>query len=451
MQAFHTKSLFMDTIRNVWDEFCSYSNIEKAIRNAAKNKRKYRYVRNVLENIEAYATDLQVRLELGYYTVSEYDAMNVRTHDKVREIRKLPFYPDRIVQHMIANVMHDRWSRSLTDDTYASWKGRGINSKIKRHNLHKKLKAAICSFPLKSELYCLKLDIHKCYQSVDNDLLFETNKHYCGDARLLAIMSLVIYSIEGLPIGSYISQLWINIFLNRLDRYAKEILKIRFYFRYMDDIVIICDDKSLLHEYEHRIMNFCFYELHLEINSKRQIFPIGRVRGERGIDFVGYVYFRTFTLIRKRIKQAFKAKKDNVGSLPSYLGLLRYCDSMNLIRSVLGEEYYQKIKQERMRISQMKIKKIVRPFEGERININDIVDERITILDFEIRDSKKDIGGKYLKMQILFNEKKWFVGGGYKYIIQFLEQLDKDEVCPIERCVIRHDKMGYYIGGTLAV
>ena len=99
-------------------------------------------------------------------------------------------------------------------------------------------------------LYCLKMDIRKCYPSVDNKKLAELNRKYCKDKKMLELLDLLNFNdgCSGLPIGNFLSQLWINIVLTELDRYVKEELKVKHYFRYMDDIVIISDDKKELHQ-----------------------------------------------------------------------------------------------------------------------------------------------------------------------------------------------------------
>jgi len=52
--------------------------------------------------------------------------------------------------------------------------------------------------------------------------------------------------MTGLPLGNYTSQMFANIYLNELDQYAKHVLKCKYYFRYMDDIVIICENKVVI-------------------------------------------------------------------------------------------------------------------------------------------------------------------------------------------------------------
>mgnify|MGYP000157090941 FL=1 len=92
------------------------------------------------------------------------------------------------------------------------------------------------------------MDIKKCYPSVDNDIMARTYRRHCKDKRMLELMDSINYNGKGLPIGNFLSQLEINLYLSPLDRLAKEVLKVKYYFRYMDDIVLMSDDKSELHQ-----------------------------------------------------------------------------------------------------------------------------------------------------------------------------------------------------------
>ncbi len=429
----------MKRIGNIWDTFCDEATLLQAINNAAKGKRKYRHVREILEEIESFARELSLLLKQREFTPSPYKVDLMKTeYGKMREIFKLPFYPDRDVQHGISLVLRERWDKSLTSDTYACMKGRGINCKVKRYNMRRKVRRAICSYRHRT-VFVLKMDISKCYPSIDNDIMAQTYRRYCKDKMMLELLDKINYNGKGLPIGNYLSQLWVNIYLNPLDRFIKEELKATHYFRYMDDIVIFSENKAELHQWEWRILNFLWYRLHLESNRKRQIFPLGRTRRERGLDFGGYVFYHDCTLVRKRIKQAFARKRHQQKSITSYLGILKHCDAKNLIDKIVNRD-------NDMDLAQLFGKKIERPFEGDKINIEAIVDQPIKILNFEVRPSEKKKGTDYLKLQIEFNGQKRFLGGGYQFLCQVLKDIDK---CNLPFDTIIRNKRGYFFDGTV--
>lgn len=429
----------MRKLNNIWEKFCDSNTILQAIENASKRKKKYRHVREILSDPEKYAQELSDCLKEERFTPSPYKVDIRKTeYGKVREIFKLPFYPDRVVQHAISLVLRKKWDRSLTNDTYACLKKRGINCKIAPHNMNRKVKRAIESYRGRT-LFVLKMDIAKCYPSIDNDLMAETYRRYCKDEKMLALLDLINYNGKGLPIGNYLSQLWVNIYLNPLDRFIKEELKARHYFRYMDDLVLLSEDKSQLQQWQWRILNFLWYVLKLESNRKRQIFPLGRNRRERGLDYGGYVFRHDFTLVRKRIKKAFAQKRHKPKSVPSYIGIVQHCDAKNLTEKITKRD-------NDMDLSQLLGKKIERPFEGDNIKIEAIVDREIEILDFTIRPSEKKPNTLYLKMQIRFEGKKRFVGGGYQFLCEVLKQIDKSH---LPFTTIIRNKRGYYFEGTI--
>lgn len=429
----------MKRLKNVWGKICEESTLKEAILNASKRKMKYRKVRRAVENVDKYAKKLSEMMKSESFVPSPYKVDILKTeYGKEREIFKLPFFPDRCVQHAISIIMRPIWNKSLTSDTYACLKDRGINCKTERYNLNKKLKRAIRSFKHR-KVYVLKMDIKKCYPSVDNDILARMHRKFCADPQMLKLLDCINYNGKGLPIGNFLSQVEINIYLSPLDRFIKEDLKSKFYFRYMDDIVILCEDKAQLHEWQWRIRNFLWYELHLELNSKRQIFPLGYNRTERGIDFAGYVFRHDSTMVRKRIKKSFAKRRHKPKSVPSYVGILQHCDAKNLIDKIVKRD-------NDMDLSQLLPKKIERPFEGDNIKIEQVIDKPIEVLNFEVRPSEKKPNTDYLKMQIRFEGRKRFVGGGYQFLCEVLKQIDKSNL-PFETII--RNKRGYYFEGTI--
>lgn len=145
----------------------------------------------------------------------------------------------------------------------------------------------------------------------------------------------IIDSESGIPIGNYLSQYFGNIILSPLDHYIKS-QKIKYYYRYCDDFVIIHKSKKFLYNIKIKIQTK-LKELKLNLKSNHQIFPIHK----RGLDFVGYVFHYTHTLIRKKTLQRFKKriqyKKYNcitnliiLNHIQSFRGWLKYADIQNL-------------------------------------------------------------------------------------------------------------------------
>ena len=134
----------------------------------------------------------------------------------------------------------------------------------------------------------------------------------------------IIDSTKGVPIGSYTSQFFANYYLTYFDHWVKEKLKIKYFFRYCDDILLLSSDKEKLWEWFKEIKNYLEVNLKLEIKSNYQVFPVS----VRGIDWCGYKHYHTYTLIRKSIKKKYIKNKKKT----NHFGWLKHCNSINLRR-----------------------------------------------------------------------------------------------------------------------
>lgn len=293
---------------------CSLDNLYKAANRAAENKRKKPEVKAFYENIDANLLKIQQLLLSGKYKTSEYKLFTIY-EPKERIIYKLPFYPDRIVHHAIMNVLEPIWVKIFTSNTYACIKNRGIHAVNKKliKDLHDK----------EGTKYCLKLDIKKFYPNINHDILRSIIRQKIADTKLLELLDGIIDSADGVPIGNYLSQFFANLYLAYFDHWLKEQLKVKYYYRYADDIVILSDSKSKLWNWFKQIKQYLKENLKLELKPNYQVFPLE----SRGIDFVGYVFRHEYTALRKSIK--FKILRQLAKGFieHSYLGWLKYCHS----------------------------------------------------------------------------------------------------------------------------
>ena len=316
----------MKRINYLFDKVCGIQNITEADRKARLNKRKRYGINKHDQNV--HEENLQLResfLNLTYKT-SKYNTFTIH-EPKERIIYRLPYYPDRIAHHAIMNIMEPIWKKIFINNTYACIKGRGIHKATK--DLIKDLKK-----DPKNTQYCLKLDIRKFYPSVNHDILMQIVKKKVKDKKLLTLIEEIVYSTDGLPIGNYLSQYFSNLYLAYFDHWVKEVLKCKYYYRYLDDIVILSNDKEWLHQIFHKIKEYLKVNLKLEVKKNYQIFDVDT----RGIDFVGYVFRHNNVRLRKHIKYRLFRKVIRYinGRIPydkfyrtcmSYNGWLKYCDS----------------------------------------------------------------------------------------------------------------------------
>ncbi|MGL6099255.1 MAG: RNA-directed DNA polymerase [Fusobacteriaceae bacterium] len=277
----------------IFDKIVSIENIEKAHDKASKGKHHYSSVKMVDANKMEKSQEIINILKNGYkLDISDYNHEVILDKGKERDLYKLPYFPHRIIQWSIMNIVMDDFMKNFTSDTYASIKKRGIYPIVKK--LGKELRANE-----KETRYCLKFDISKFYPSINNVILYSKIERKFKDKEFLQLMKTIIFSMgeKGIPIGSLLSQYLANFYLSSLDHYCKEILGLKHYFRYMDDIVILHCDKNYLHELKRFLDIKLKNEFDLTIKGNWQIFPVSA----RGIDFVGYRFFHNKTILRKRI------------------------------------------------------------------------------------------------------------------------------------------------------
>lgn len=341
---------------NLYSEICDSSNLELAHRHAKKGKGWYAEVLRVNDDLDTYLDDLHEKMVNHEYETSEYNVFSRKEGNKVREICKLPYYPDRIAQWAIMQVIEPYLIRNLITDTYSAIAGRGSHKAITK--LQKCLKTDVGGTQ-----YCLKLDIKKFYANIDHDTLKKTYAKLFKDEELLWILSEIIDSTEGdvgIPIGNYISQWSGNLYLSSLDHWLKEVKGVKHYFRYMDDIIILGSSKEELHQLRRDIEEYVSTNLKLHLKDNWQVFPVD---DKRGIDFIGYRVFRNYTLLRKSIATNFKNRMTEIAnkienggeinfkdycSAYSYKGWLMHCNCYNLMQKYLVplqpylDEYYRK-------------------------------------------------------------------------------------------------------------
>ena len=98
-----------------------------------------------------------------------------------------------------------------------------------------------------NEYYILKMDIKKYFENINKNILYRILKKKIKDEKLLWLINEIVFSNEGiknLPIGNYTSQMFANIYLNELDQYIKHKLCCKYYYRYMDDGIILTKTKQ---------------------------------------------------------------------------------------------------------------------------------------------------------------------------------------------------------------
>lgn len=325
------------------EAMADYANVQKAYNKARKCKR-YRkdvllFTKDKEDNLETVRNDI-----LGLsYEPSEYRYFKVY-EPKERQIMALPFY-DRVVQHAINNVLEPIFNQRFIFHSYACRKTKGMHaaSDTLQEWLYEWQK-----FHPDQPLYAIKADIHHYFQSINHDVLKAELRKVIKDAGALVLIDRIIDHNGqmpdgvGIPVGNLTSQLFANIYLNKLDQYIKHTLGAKYYMRYMDDFIILSPDKEQLRRWLADIERFLRDELKLELNPKTTI-----LAAKNGIDFVGYKHRATHRKVRpdsiKRIKKTIKkyesgkiTKEQLQKSIASWTGHAGHADSYNLQKKVIA-------------------------------------------------------------------------------------------------------------------
>ena len=107
-----------------------------------------------------------------------------------------------------------------------------------------------------------------------------------------------------MPLGNLTSQFFANLYLNGLDQFVKHKLRAKYYIRYVDDFVILHENKQQLESWKKEIDNFLKKKLKIELHpSKSHVLNLNS-----GINFLGFRIFYNFKLLRKSNMENFQKK-----------------------------------------------------------------------------------------------------------------------------------------------
>lgn len=328
----------MKIYKDIFEKIISLESLFSAWEEFKKGKQKKKDVMEFEFNLEENMFNLRRKLKNKTYAHGGYHGFYI-TDPKVRHIHKAAV-KDRILHHAIYSVLNPIFESTFIYDSYSCRKSKGTHKGINR--LEKFLrKASKNNF---KPSFAMKCDIRKFFESVDHDVLISIIEKRIKDDDAMWLIKGVIESFQpGIPIGNLTSQMFANIYLNELDQFAKQVLKVLFYLRYTDDFVIISESKEKLENWLPEIKNFLFEKLKMELHPNKIIFRKYR----QGIDFLGYVQFPHHRVLRIRTRKRIikKVKRGVVEqSLQSYLGVLSHADSHKLSEEIKNLFWFNKIK-----------------------------------------------------------------------------------------------------------
>jgi retron-type reverse transcriptase len=329
----------------LWEHIIDFENLYHAFREASTGKR-YRWESlKFKNNLEENLIILQNELEWDMYKPDHYRQFIIK--EPKQRLISAPTFRDRVVHHALCRIIDPVFENRMIYETFACRFGKGTHAAV-RH-IQKCARKAQRKW---GGYYVLKCDIKSFFPSVDHDVLMDIMRRHISDKKTLNLIGVIIRSYEspyqdgkGIPIGALTSQLGANIVLTPFDHWMKEDNHAEFYARYMDDFIILHNDKKYLWELLCKIENYLHDNLKLTLNPKTGIFP-----GKNGIDFCGYRVWPTHIKPRKSTLKRAKKRLQKMtfmyktnpkifehakASIMSFMGYIRHCDGWRSTKSLL--------------------------------------------------------------------------------------------------------------------
>lgn len=334
--------LIMNKVHEIYSSIISLENLFEAWNEFKKGKRNRKDVQTFERFLEDNIFDLHQKLKTKTYNHFSYIAFNIYD-PKFRHIHKAQVV-DRIVHHAIVSVIEPIFDNAFIHDSYSCRKNKGTHEAVRR--LFRFIRKVSNNY--REDCFGLKLDIKKFFESVDHDILIHLISKKIQDKDLLWLIGNILKSFsreKGIPIGNLTSQLFANIYLDELDWFVKQKLKVKYYIRYADDFIILSFDREYLNRLIPIIAVFLKTNLILSLHENKIVLR----KYIQGIDFLGYVVLPHYILPRTKTKRRiFKKLSIKLGdlskgiiseesfnqSMQSYLGYLSHAKANRLTKEI---------------------------------------------------------------------------------------------------------------------
>ena len=247
-------------------------------------------------------------------------------HEPKHRVIYAPAYEDKIVHHMVYQVLREVYEPLFIYDSFSCIRGKGNQAAVKRLQNH----IRVCQRN-NSQAWLVKLDIKKFFPSIDRDILKATYVRHINCSKTLNLIYKIIDSSptdKGLPLGCVTSQLSANVYMNKFDQFVKHELKVKHYLRYADDMFMIVGTKKEAQALLNRSKAFIESELNLSFAQGKCYIK----NCKQGVDGLGYRIFSTHILFKSRTKKKIikilqnedlelADKVKSISSFNSYLNL----------------------------------------------------------------------------------------------------------------------------------
>lgn len=230
---------------------------------------------------------------------------------------------DRLLHHAIYRILYPFFDRTFASDSFSCRNDMGT------HRAMNRLREFAYKVSRNHTRTCwiLKCDIRKFFDNIHHDILLGILRLHIPDARIMWLLERIIGSFSstatgvGLPLGNLTSQLFVNIYMNMFDQFAKHRLEAKYYIRYADDFLMLSDERAPLRELIPQIAAFLRERLRLELHPRK----LSIETLASGVDFLGWVHFTDHRVPRATTtRRMFQRISEHATpeTLASYRGLL---------------------------------------------------------------------------------------------------------------------------------
>lgn len=294
--------------------------------------------------VEDHLFDLYDELLGGTYQHSAYEAFYV-CDPKLRHIHK-PAVRDRVLHHAIVMAIEPLFENVFIFNSYSSRKNKGTHRAVGRLRRF----AWRLSHNNTKTVWILHCDVRRFFDSVDHDMLLHLMRQKVNDHKVMGLIEQIVRSFEitpgkGIPLGNLTSQLFSNIYLNQLDQFITKTMGLQGYIRYADDVAFVGRSKIFLESLIPIVQDFLENKLKLTLHPRKIVLR----KWHQGVDFLGYVIFPHYTILRTKTKhrmlRRLTAKRYAVEQglldqdsyaqcVQSYLGMLKHCRGWRIEKMV---------------------------------------------------------------------------------------------------------------------
>lgn len=289
------RSVVMKKLDSIYNQVAAKENLYRAAYFAARSRRYRPAAADFNFRLEEELGSLHGELLDKTYRHGDYRLFTIY-EPKKRLIAAAPFR-DRVVHHAVHDVIEPIIDHSFIYDSYACRRNKGVHRALDRAQ----------GF-LRQNRFCLHADIRKYFLSIDHGVLKTIIRRKIGDEDVLWLLDEIIDSAVslrgGLPIGNLTSQFFANLYLNELDYFVKQKLKVRYYIRYMDDFLVFSESKFSLRGIKDALREFLRSCLRLRLHEeKSQIYETSN-----GLRFLGFRLHHNFRRLTTENVRSFRTR-----------------------------------------------------------------------------------------------------------------------------------------------